>query len=81
MACPYFEVNNLNRDFVGTKGFSIAFRRSHLDTVVEQFPYFQSYLNLALVPDCNAFYLNPLLLKTGSRVSTREPVFSSKGLR
>ncbi len=68
MACPYFEVNNLNRDFVGTKGFSIAFRRSHLDTVVEQFPYFQSYLNLALVPDCNAFYLNPLLLKTGSRV-------------
>jgi 2OG-Fe(II) oxygenase superfamily len=26
------------------------------------------YLEKALQPDCNAFYLNPLLLKTGSRV-------------
>ena len=30
LACPYFAVNNLNRDFVSTKGFSIVFRRSHL---------------------------------------------------
>lgn len=67
-ACPYFAVNNLNRDFVNTKGFSVVFRRSHLATVVQKFPYFQSYLTHALHPDCNAFYLNPLLLKSGSRV-------------
>lgn len=66
--CPYFAVNNLNRDFVGTKGFSIVFRRSHLADVEEQFPYFKLYLDRALQPDCNAFYLNPLLLKAGSRV-------------
>jgi predicted 2-oxoglutarate/Fe(II)-dependent dioxygenase YbiX len=65
---PYFAVNNLNRDFIGTKGFSVVFRRSHLTTVEEHFPYFMRYLNQALQPDCNAFYLNPLLLKDGSRV-------------
>jgi 2OG-Fe(II) oxygenase superfamily len=68
LSCPYFAVNNLNRDFVGTKGFSVVFRRSHLATVAEKFPYFMPYLEKALQPDCNAFYLNPLLLKTGSRV-------------
>lgn len=67
-ACPYFAVNNLNRDFVGTKGFSVVFQRSHLPTVTQQFPYFQPYLEQALQPDCNAFYLNPLLLQQGSRV-------------
>ncbi|UBF24571.1 2OG-Fe(II) oxygenase [Kovacikia minuta CCNUW1] len=68
MACPYFAVNNLNRDFVGTKGFSVVFRRSHLAMVEQRFPYFKPYLQQALQPDCNAFYLNPLLLTSGSRV-------------
>lgn len=68
LACPYFAVNNLNRDFVGTKGFSVVFKRSHLEIVEQRFPYFKLYLDLALQPECNAFYLNPLLLKTGSRV-------------
>lgn len=68
LACPYFAVNNLNRDFVGTKGFSIVFRRSHLSEVQQRFPYLKLYLNRALQPECNAFYLNPLLLGLGSRV-------------
>lgn len=68
LACPYFAVNNLNRDFVGTKGFSVVFQRSHLATVEQQFPYFKRYLDRALQPDCNAFYLNPLMLQGGSRV-------------
>jgi predicted 2-oxoglutarate/Fe(II)-dependent dioxygenase YbiX len=68
LACPYFAVNNLNRDFVGTKGFSVVFRRSHLTTVEQRFPYFKPYLQQALQPECNAFYLNPLFLKAGSRV-------------
>ena len=67
-ACPYFAINNLNRDFVDTKGFSIVFQRAAIATVELQFPYFKPYLDLALQPDCNAFYLNPLWLKEGSRV-------------
>lgn len=66
--CPYFAVNNLNRDFIGTKGFSLVFQRSGLNKVEQQFPFLKTYLNIALQPNCNAFYLNPLLLKTGSRV-------------
>jgi hypothetical protein len=68
LACPYFAVNNLNRDFVGTKGFSVVFQRSHIAEVERQFPFFKSYLEQALDPICNAFYLNPLWLKQGSRV-------------
>jgi predicted 2-oxoglutarate/Fe(II)-dependent dioxygenase YbiX len=67
-ACSYFAVNNLNRDFVGTKGFSIVFQRSGLKLVERQFPFFKPYLDVALQSNCNAFYLNPLLLKEGSRV-------------
>ncbi|MBW4575844.1 MAG: 2OG-Fe(II) oxygenase [Aphanothece sp. CMT-3BRIN-NPC111] len=68
LACPYFAVNNLNRDFVGTKGFSVVFQRSGLGEVERRFPFFKQYLSVALQPTCNAFYLNPLLLKSGSRV-------------
>ena len=68
LACPYFTTNNLNRDFVGTKGFSVVFTRTGMAEVERQFPYFKPYLDRALLPACNAFYLNPLLLKQGSRV-------------
>ncbi|MGL5080693.1 MAG: 2OG-Fe(II) oxygenase [Microcoleaceae cyanobacterium] len=68
LACPYLATNNLNRDFIGTKGFSIVFQRSHLSQVEQQFPFFQPYLERALEPSCNAFYLNPLILQAGSRV-------------
>lgn len=68
LASPYFSVNNLNRDFVGTKGFSIVFTRSHLTQVQDRFPYLKLYMDRVLQPECNAFYLNPLLLQQGSRV-------------
>lgn len=67
-ACRYLATNNLNRDFVDTKGFSVVFQRSGIAKVIQQFPFFKPYLNLALQPNCNAFYLNPLVLKQGSRV-------------
>lgn len=68
LTCQYFAVNNLNRDFVGTKGFSLVFQRSGIIEVERRFPFFKPYLSVALQPTCNAFYLNPLLLQTGSRV-------------
>ncbi len=68
LACRYFALNNLNRDFVGTKGFSLVFQKEQLTEVNKSFPYFKPYLEKAIVPQCNAFYLNPLLLVGGSRV-------------
>ena len=68
LASRYFTVNTLNRDFVGTRGFSVVFRREARDRVDREFPFFVPYLDRALREDCNAFYLNPLLLVAGSRV-------------
>ena len=68
LACPYLAINNLNRDFISTKGFSVVFQRSELGEVERRFPFFKPYLDRALKPTCNAFYLNPLLLQEGSRV-------------
>lgn len=67
-ACRWFTVNNLNRDFVGTRGFSVVFTRPALARVEAGFPWFGPFLGRALRPDCNAFYLNPLQLEAGSRV-------------
>lgn len=68
LASPYLAINNLNRDFIGTKGFSVVFQRAGLGEVYRLFPFFKRYLDMALQPDCNAFYLNPLMLQAGSRV-------------
>ncbi|EAW35458.1 2OG-Fe(II) oxygenase [Lyngbya sp. PCC 8106] len=68
LACPYLAINNLNRDFIDTKGFSVVFKRSKQAEVERRFPFFKSYLEQALKPSCNAFYLNPLVLQAGSRV-------------
>lgn len=68
LASPYLAINNLNRDFIGTKGFSVVFQRAEIAEVERRFPLFKPYLDQALQPECNAFYLNPLLLGEGSRV-------------
>jgi hypothetical protein len=67
-ASKYFAVNTLNRDFVGTRGFSVVFRRAAIGRVEREFPFFKPYLDRALDAGCNAFYLNPLQLVAGSRV-------------
>jgi predicted 2-oxoglutarate/Fe(II)-dependent dioxygenase YbiX len=67
-ASPQFAVNNLNRDFVGTRGFSVVFRREAMARVVAEFGWLQGYVERALRAECNAFYLNPLELAAGSRV-------------
>lgn len=68
LSCRHLATNNLNRDFVGTRGFSVVFRKTALERVVRSFPFFKTYLDRALHADCNAFYLNPLVLAEGSRV-------------
>lgn len=63
-----FAKNNLNRDFVDTRGFSVVFKREGLARAIAEFPCFEPYLRKVMREDCNAFYLNPLQLEAGSRV-------------
>ena len=61
--------SNLSVQFTGTYGFSLMFQREALGEVVERFPAFAPFLDAALLPDSNAFLLNPLLIQSGRTVS------------
>jgi hypothetical protein len=65
---PYLAASQLSDSFAGTKGFSVIFKRSSLSKVEQQFPFFEPYLKVALKQACNAFYLNALVLESGTRV-------------
>jgi hypothetical protein len=60
--------SNLSSQFSGTYGFSVTFRREALSQVTDRFPAFAPFLQAALLPDCNAFLLNPLLVQNGRGV-------------
>lgn len=64
----YLEGNQLGPRFAGSSGFSVIFRRSAADRVRRGFPGFSAYLDQALVPSCNACYLNALVLEPGASV-------------
>ncbi len=64
LASPYLAESTLSQHFAGTKGFSIVFWRSEIEMVARQFPFLQSYLKTALMPQCNVFYLNPLIVQS-----------------
>lgn len=68
LASPYLDNNQLSDGFQDSQGFSVIFTRSGIGQVAEQFPAFAPYLQRALKPACNAFYLNSLVLGTGTEV-------------
>src|SRR5262245_40500512 len=68
LSSPHLRSDPLNRDFVGTRGYALAFRAAGRVRVLQDHAYFGAYLERALDPECNAFYLNPLLLEPGARV-------------
>jgi hypothetical protein len=65
---PFLGNSPLGPEFVMTKGFSLMFRRSAMEDVAEQFPYMQTFLSKAVFAASNAFYVNPVLMKGGSRI-------------
>lgn len=63
---------NLSSHFTGTYGFSVTFRREGLSEVTGCFPSFAPFLETALLPGCNAFLLNPLLIQNGRGVGAHQ---------
>ncbi|MBN1204728.1 MAG: 2OG-Fe(II) oxygenase [Myxococcaceae bacterium] len=61
--------SNLTEQFSGTYGFSVSFRREALPQVTARFPAFAPFLEAALLPGCDAFLLNPLLIQNGRGVA------------
>ncbi len=54
--------------FVNTKGFSLIFRKKNIPMIKELFPYLSNYIDTVVFDGCNAFFINSLVLKAGSRV-------------
>jgi hypothetical protein len=74
---------NLTGQFSGTYGFSVAFRHEGVSDVKARFPAFAPFLDAALLPDCDAFLLNPLLIQNGRGVEAhidRSLEFYSRGI-
>lgn len=68
LSCPYLAASQLSDSFAGTKGFSVVFKPSAIEQVKQNFPFLQQYLESALNANCNAFYLNPLIIEKGASV-------------
>lgn len=65
---PLLAQTNLTSQFSGSYGFSCTFMREALPEVRRRFPAFTPYLEKALLPEANAFLLNPLLVQRGRAV-------------
>jgi hypothetical protein len=68
LASPLLGANRLAATFEGSRGFSLVFTRDGIAAVRAEHPYLADFIDRALRPSCNAFYLNPLLLQRGSAV-------------
>lgn len=68
LGSPLLGDSNLSGQFSGTYGFSITFRREAVPEVTALFPDFAPFLDAALLPDCDTFLLNPLLVAEGRGV-------------
>lgn len=66
---PYLSDTTLNERFSGTRGFTVVFRRDGIEEVLKHFPEFGAYLFRVVDRSCNAFYLNPLIIRKGARVA------------
>ena len=65
---PLLGTNRLAATFDGSRGYSLVFTREGIARVRAEHPYLVDFIDRALRPTCNAFYLNPLLLQRGSAV-------------
>lgn len=70
LLCPYLSESQLSDSFAGTKGFSVVFKHSAVEQVKQHFPFLQQYLETTLNTNCNAFYLNSLLIDTGKCIES-----------
>lgn len=65
---PYLNVSQLGESFTHTKGFSVVFKGSSINKVINNFSWLKPYFEVTLKEACNAFYFNVLILESGTRV-------------
>jgi len=69
LQAPQLQASNLATRFHGSAGFSIRCTRAGLQRVVAEFPSFNGFIAaLAANRRFNAFFINPLVLASGTQV-------------
>jgi hypothetical protein len=68
LASPYLGGSALSEAFEGTRGYSVIFTRPAIPRLVEELPHLRDFVERVLLSWCNAFYLNPLIMASGSEV-------------
>lgn len=66
---PLLAGTTLNARFSGTLGFSIALTRSGFPRLEKSFLPFYQYMEKVTPDRCNAFFINPLVIREGSQVA------------
>lgn len=62
---PYLAETDLNEGFTGTSGFTMLFHLEERERVQALIPEVEPFLDKAIKPEANVFFLNPLVLHAG----------------
>ena len=62
---PYLAETDLNEGFTGTSGFTLLFHLEERERVQALIPEVEPFLDKAIKPEANVFFLNPLVLHAG----------------
>lgn len=65
LASPYLAETDLNEGFTGTSGFTLLFHREQISRALKLLPELGAFLEVAMKPKANVFFLNPLVLHAG----------------
>lgn len=65
LSSPYLAETDLNEGFAGTSGFTILFHREEIPRALALLPELEPFLEVAMKPKANVFFLNPLVLHAG----------------
>lgn len=65
LTSPYLAETDLNEGFTGTSGFTLLFHREETERALALLPELKPFLEAAVKPAANVFFLNPLVLHAG----------------
>lgn len=69
LGSPYLAASDLDHGFEQTYGFSVLFQRSQVERFLKLLPSARPCLEKVLRRDCQAFLINPLVIREGAAVA------------
>ena len=67
--CPYLAASDLNEGFTESLGFTVLFQPQQRGRLLKLLPALEGYLDRVLRKDCQAYFLNPLVVFQGRGIA------------